>query len=124
VNRICLLFLILSLSLSGCLSQRNPPTPRPPSAAELCRLLGRDIKVDKQCKYASLSIFEEEFPPGVARIEDVRKVLGPYLVSSEERVPIGGTFDTYVILWGLLYPTMVSFTFDKEGLLLHIDIID
>jgi hypothetical protein len=96
--------------------------PRP-GQAQLCRDLG--VQDEMFCREGSGvgPVLDAVFEPGVTRQDEVRALLGAYFVAKHERA-VGGTAETYRLVWTPLGETRALFSFDTADVLISITVED
>ncbi len=105
------------------------PLAGPATKAELCKDLGRDPRLDPLCSYKNdgelTQLLTTTFPLQVTRQDEVHRRLGKYLKHTS-RGREGTFFETYAIERSLIpsLPIPARFTFDKDGTLTDIYLID
>jgi hypothetical protein len=106
---VCLLGLYLGLPRRG--------------QAQLCQGLG--VQDETLCREGSGvgPLLDAVFEPGVTRRDEVQALLEAYFVAEHERF-VGGTAETYRLVWTPLGETRAYFSFDAADVLISITVED
>ena len=133
MNRHLLVLLLVSNILAACNSASTVThfdSSGPDTKTILCEALGKDPDTEPLCKYTRDSELQRlllsVFPLGVATRSDVYARLGVYLLSTDSTSSKTRIYEHYAIEQTLFAdaPVKAIFSFDKEGILRHVEIVD
>lgn len=119
----------LLMGCAGSVIDNQSQPAGPATKAELCQALGFDVQLEPLCNYNNdgelRTLLEKAFPIEKATQANVRARLGTYLV--EERTDSSGApQERYAIERTLIssWPVLAHFSYDRNGVLFGILIID